>query len=142
MVSKPFADFDSGLQEGDIILTLDEELINGRIISKHDLPETLQAVVIRNLEPMTIDIRTFCNEQIETTRIVMFCGAALQQPPPAVRQSLSKLHSGVWVGGTVAGSNAARFNLSEISFITHVNGKPTPDLDAFLKETKDIKDNE
>jgi hypothetical protein len=142
MVSKPYAGHNSGFEEGDIILTIDGELITGAITSKHDLPETLQAVVVRNLELVTIDIRTFGNEEVETSRIVLFCGAVLQPPPLPARQSLSSLHSEVWVGGLVDGSNANRYGVAKNTFITHVNGNPTPDLDAFLQETKKIPDNE
>jgi pro-apoptotic serine protease NMA111 len=34
------------------------------------------------------------------------------------------------------------YSLASTNFITHVNNKPTPDLDAFLREVKKIGDNE
>lgn len=34
------------------------------------------------------------------------------------------------------------YSLASTNFITHVNNKPTPDLDTFLREVKKIGDNE
>lgn len=39
------------------------------------------------------------------------------------------------------GSPAYAYGLAPTNFITHVNGRPTPDLDAFLAETSKIPDN-
>jgi hypothetical protein len=39
------------------------------------------------------------------------------------------------------GSPAFAYGLAPTNFITHVNGRPTPDLDTFLTETHKVPDN-
>lgn len=39
-------------------------------------------------------------------------------------------------------ANLAAAGLAPTNFLTHVNNKPTPDLDSFLEAVKQIKDNE
>jgi pro-apoptotic serine protease NMA111 len=141
-VSKLYAGHTSGLEQGDVVLTLDGKLVTrASDIFRPDLPATLQAVIVRNLEQISLEISTFWNDEVETSRMVMFCGATLHRPPLAARQALSNIHSEVYVGGEMCGTNASRYGLSERSFITHVDGVATPDLDSFLEQVKNIPDN-
>jgi hypothetical protein len=141
-VSKLYAGHTSGLQQGDVILTLDDKLVTrASDIFRPDLPATLQATLVRNLEQVSVEISTFWNGEVETSRIVLFCGATLHRPHLAARQALSNMHSEVYVGGEMCGTNASRYGLAERSFITHVDGVATPDLDSFLEQVKKIPDN-
>jgi C-terminal processing protease CtpA/Prc len=65
----------------------------------------------------------------------------LHRPHHAVRQQISKLHSEVYVSARTRGSPAYQYGLAPTNFITHVNGKPTPDLESFLKAVVGIPDN-
>ena len=92
-----------GLQEGDIILTL-----NGTLISRvTDLDimynnNELDAVIVRKREQMQIKVATVPTADLETDRVIVFCGAVLHRPHHAVRQLISKVHSDVYVSGRVS----------------------------------------
>ncbi|TVY60689.1 Pro-apoptotic serine protease, partial [Lachnellula suecica] len=130
------------LMEGDVILSL-----NGKIITRvQELDvmydhEVLDAVIVRDCEEMSLKIPTVSADDLETDRAVSFCGAILHRPHHAVRQQISKLHSEVYVSARTRGSPAYQYGLAPTNFITHVNGKLTPDLEAFLKAVVDIPDN-
>lgn len=142
MVRKVDCDHKDGLIEGDLILTL-----NGKLITRvTDLDvmynnDTLDAVVLRKREEMTIKISTAPTEEMNTDRAVIFCGAILHRPHHAVRQQISKLHSGVYISGRVRGSPAYMYGLAPTNFIMGVNAVPTPDLDSLVREVRKIPDN-
>ncbi|KAL2022584.1 hypothetical protein VTK56DRAFT_4928 [Thermocarpiscus australiensis] len=130
------------LLEGDILLTL-----NGKIITKiSDLDvmyshEVLDAVVVRDCQELHLKLPTVAADDVETDRAVSFCGAILHRPHHAVRQQISKLFSEVYVSARTRGSPAYQYGLAPTNFITHVNGKPTPDLESFLAAVVKIPDN-
>lgn len=130
------------LLEGDIILTL-----NGKIITRnsgldvmfdHD---TLEAVIVRDCIEMNVQLTTLSADDLETSRVLSFCGAILQSPHNAVRQRVSKLHSNVYVSASTRGSPAHQYKLEPTEFVTQVNGKPTPDLECFVNAVVKIPDN-
>lgn len=136
-------DSDSGaLLEGDIILSL-----NGKIITRvNELDvmydhEVLDAVVVRDCKEMRIKLHTVSADDLETDRAISFCGAILHRPHHAVRQQISQLHSEVYVAARTRGSPSYQYNLAPTNFVTHVNGKPTPNLESFLKVVINIPDN-
>ena len=132
----------TALLEGDIVLTL-----NGRVVtrvSELDVMyshEALDAVVVRDGEEVRLEVATAAADHVETDHAVSFCGAVLQAPHQAVRQQISELHSGVYVSARTRGSPAYQYGLAPTNFITNVNGKPTPDLKAFLEAVVAIPDN-
>ncbi|KAH6632767.1 trypsin-like cysteine/serine peptidase domain-containing protein [Chaetomium tenue] len=132
----------AALLEGDVVLSL-----NGKIITKiSDLDimysnEQLDAVLVRNCEELSLKLDTVAADDVETTRAVSFCGAIFHAPHHAVRQQISKLFSEVYVSARTRGSPSYQYGLAPTNFITHVNGKPTPDLEAFLAEVVKIPDN-
>jgi hypothetical protein len=142
MVRKVDSGHDDGLQESDVILTLNGKLITR--VSDLDIQydnESLEAVIIRKREQLSIKVPTVPTTDLETSRAIIFCGAVLHRPHHAVRQQISKIHSDVYISGRMRGSPAYMYGLAPTNFITHVNGVPTPDLDAFLKESLKIPDN-
>ena len=130
------------LLEGDILLTLNGKLITR--ISELDIMysnEVLEAVIVRDCEEITLKLPTVSADDVETDRAVSFCGAILHRPHHAVRQQISKLFSEVYVSARTRGSPAYQYGLAPTNFITHVNGKPTPDLESFLAAVVEIPDN-
>ncbi|RKF77921.1 Pro-apoptotic serine protease NMA111 [Golovinomyces cichoracearum] len=132
----------AALLEGDVILTL-----NGKIITRvseldvmydHDF---LDATILRDCVEMNIKLPTVSADDLETDRAVNFCGAVLHRPHHAVRQQISKLHSEVYVSARTRGSPAYQYGLTPTNFVTHVNGKPTKDIEDFLKVVIPIPDN-
>lgn len=92
-----------GLQEGDIILTLNDKLISR--VTDLDIMynnSELEAVIVRKREEMRITVATVPTADLETDRVVAFCGAVLHRPHHAVRQQISKVHSDVYVSGRVS----------------------------------------
>ncbi|RJE26957.1 hypothetical protein PHISCL_00658 [Aspergillus sclerotialis] len=130
------------LQEGDIILTLDGQLITR--VSELDImydKEVLDALIVRNGQEMRLQVPTVPTEDLETDHAVVFCGAVLQKPHHAVRQQISKLHSEVYVSARSRGSPSYQYGLAPTNFITAVNGISTPNLNTFVKEVSKIPDN-
>jgi len=142
MVRKVDFGHSHGLQESDVILTLNNKLVTR--VSDLDLQYTsdlLDAVIVRRRKQVSIKVPTVPTADLETTRALLFCGAIIHRPHHAVRQQISRMHSDVYVSGRMRGSPASAYGLAPTNFITHVNGVSTPDLDAFLREIKTIPDN-
>ncbi|EON65467.1 Pro-apoptotic serine protease NMA111 [Coniosporium apollinis CBS 100218] len=142
MVRKVDSGHKEGLQEGDVVLTLNGKLITR--VQHLDIMydnEVLDAVIVRKRKEMRIKVPTVPTEDLETDQCVVFCGAVLHRPHHAVRQQISKVHSDIYVSGRMRGSPAYAYGLAPTNFITHVNGVPTPDLDSFLAESAKIPDN-
>lgn len=130
------------LQEGDIILTLNGQLITR--VSELDIMydnEYLDALIVRGGQEMTLKVPTIPTEDLETDRAVIFCGAVLHRPHHAVRQQISKLHSEVYVSARTRGSPSYQYGLAPTNFITAVNDIPTPTLTQFLDAVNKIPDN-
>ncbi|KAB5577740.1 Pro-apoptotic serine protease NMA111 [Coniochaeta sp. 2T2.1] len=130
------------LLEGDILLTLNGKMITR--ISELDIMynhEVLEAKIVRDCKELTLSLATVAADDVETDRAVSFCGAILHRPHHAVRQQISKLYSEVYVSARTRGSPAYQYGLAPTNFITHVNNKPTPDLESFLAAVVDIPDN-
>lgn len=113
--------------------------INGKVLTRisdldvmHD-SEELQVTIVRNKEEMELTVPIVSTEDLDTDRIIMWCGAILHRPHHAVRQQIKKIHSKVYVSWRVEGSPADQYSINATNFITHVNGIATPNLDKFLK---------
>ena len=132
MVRKVDAGNVDALQEGDIILTLNDKLITR--VDDLDVMynnETLKAVVVRKQQQLALDVPTVPTSELETDRVVVFCGAVLHRPHHAVRQQISKIHSDIYVTTRLRGSPANMYGLGPTNFIMAVNAVPTPDLEVF-----------
>jgi S1-C subfamily serine protease len=142
MVRKVDAGNVGGLAEGDIILTLNDKLITR--VSDLDIMysnDVLDALVVRKNEEVRLQVATVPTSELETDRVVAFCGAILHRPHHAVRQQISKVHSDVYITARMRGSPAYMYGLAPTNFIMAVNGKPTLDLESFVRETNKIEDN-
>ncbi len=107
MVRKVECGHEQSLQEGDVVLSLNGNLMTRvselDVMYDHDV---LDAVIVRKSEEMQIRVPTVPTEDLETDRAVIFCGAVLHAPHHAVRQQISKMHSEIYVSARV-GSPAA-----------------------------------
>ena len=140
--ASPLAKDTQELEEGDIILTLNDQLITraSEFEVMYD-QESLDALVVRRGKETRLKLRTVPTEDLETDRVLLFCGAVIQKPHHAVRQQISKLHSEVYVSARSRGSPAYQYALSPTNFITAVNDIPTPDLDTFIAQVDAIPNN-
>jgi hypothetical protein len=123
MVRKVDSGHGDGLQEGDVLLTL-----NGKLVTRSpDLDvmynnEFLEAVVVRKREEKAIKVSTVATEDLETDRMVSFCGATLHRPHQAVRQQISKIHSDVYISSRARGSPAYMYGVSIPPSFPALNG--------------------
>ncbi|KAI0910096.1 Pro-apoptotic serine protease NMA111 [Ustulina deusta] len=130
------------LLEGDVILTLNGKMMTR--VSELDIMyshEVLDAVILRESREMHLKVPTVTLDYVETEHAISFCGAILHAPHLAVRQQISQLHSEVYVSARSRGSPSYQYGLAPTNFITHVNGKSTPDLKTFLDTVVKIPDN-
>ncbi|KAI9674180.1 MAG: hypothetical protein M1817_001998 [Caeruleum heppii] len=142
MVRKVECGHDQTLKEGDLLLTLNNQLITR--VSELDIMydhEVLDAIVVRESKEVPLKVPTVPTENLETDRAVIFCGAVLHSPHHAVMQQISKLHSKIYVSARTRGSPSYQYGLAPTNFITAVNGVKTPDLISFVKEVNKIPDN-
>lgn len=125
-----------------MILELDGELVTEpSSLFNAEIAPSMQATILRDRQIVKTVLSTFPTEKIETSRFILFCGAVIQQPYLAVRQRVRTLHSDVFIAGMIRGSPMERFGVDSMTFITHVNNTPTPNLDAFLEQVHQIEDN-
>ncbi len=142
MVRKVDAGNRDGLAEGDILLTLNDNLITRvdglDVMYNH---QVLKATIIRKQQEITLDVPTVPTSELETDRVVVFCGAVLHRPHHAVRQQISKVHSDIYVSTRMRGSPSYMYGLAPTNFILAVNAVPTLDMGSFIRETSKIPDN-
>lgn len=112
-VHKVDADHTGGLNEGDVLLTLNDKLVT----CSPDLDvmcnnEFLDAVVVRKLEEKSIKVSTATTEEFETDRLILFCGATFQSPHRALHQHMRSIPSGVYLSLLGLGSLARLYGVS------------------------------
>jgi len=124
------------LQTGDIVLAID-----GRAVTQfRDVEratqdrDTVAVTVWRNDGEHTLNVRTAALTGNDIDRVVQWAGATLQAPHRAISAQRGIEPSGVYVAWFAYGSPASRFGLLPGRRIVEVDGQPTPDLDAFLKQ--------
>ncbi|KAF9161882.1 hypothetical protein BGX20_001950 [Mortierella sp. AD010] len=130
------------LQELDLILS-----INGKVITRmyeldvqYDSKE-LDIVVLRKKVEVQLTVPT---EEIDgngTSRLAIWAGAMMHEPHKAVLQQSKTLPSRVYVSARSKGSPSYMYGMVPTMWITHINGTPTPDLDALLKAVRQCPDN-
>lgn len=130
------------LQELDLILS-----INGKVITRmyemdvqYDATE-LEMVVLRKKAEVKVTVPTEAVDGSGTSRLVIWAGAMMHEPHKAVLQQSKTLPSRVYVSARSKGSPSYMYGMVPTMWVTHINGTPTPDLDALLKAVKQCPDN-
>ncbi|KAG0333575.1 hypothetical protein BG004_000771 [Podila humilis] len=130
------------LQELDLILS-----INGQVITRmyemdvqYDALE-LEMVVLRKKAEVKVTVPTEAVDGSGTSRLVIWAGAMMHEPHKAVLQQSKTLPSRVYVSARSKGSPSYMYGMVPTMWVTHINGTPTPDLDALLKAVKQCPDN-
>ncbi|CAH6719920.1 pro-apoptotic serine protease Nma111p [[Candida] jaroonii] len=130
------------LKTGDIILSLNNKLVHSMrdlgIMYKSD---RLNFKVVRQMKEMDIEVSTLSTQSLNTSHVVIWCGAIIQRPHLGVLQQMEKIPSEVYVTHRSSGGPALQYGLASVSFITHINDIETPDLETFINVVKDIPDN-
>ncbi|CAA0381199.1 unnamed protein product [Arabidopsis thaliana] len=103
--------------------------------------ENLNLTILRQGQELELVVGTDKRDGNGTTRVINWCGCVVQDPHPAVRALgfLPEEGHGVYVTRWCHGSPAHRYGLYALQWIVEVNGKKTPDLNAFADATKELE---
>nr|XP_043632502.1 protease Do-like 7 [Erigeron canadensis] len=141
------------LTQGDMVLAINKKPIT----CFYDIEDACQALdlcddpegklgltIFREGHEIELLVGTDVRDGFGTTRVINWCGCFLQDPHPAVRALgfLPDEGHGVYVTRWSHGSPVHRYGLYALQWIVEVNGKPTPDLEAFVNVTKEIENGE
>jgi hypothetical protein len=123
----------SVLREGDLLLA-----VNGTAVSRfRDVERATRAprvgvTVLRDGAELTLELETAALGGRDIERIVLWAGGVLHAPHRAMSAQRGIPPEGVFVAFFAYGSPATRYQLFAGRRIVAVDGRPTPDLDAFL----------
>jgi len=121
------------LQPGDLLLAVDGVAVNRFRESERAAQRAAVSVTVwRNGAEATLPLETVALSGTDLDRIVLWAGATLQAPQRALAAQRGIAPNGVFVSFFLYGSPATRYGLWTGRRIVEVDGKPTPDLDAFL----------
>ncbi|KAF8048006.1 hypothetical protein N665_2726s0003 [Sinapis alba] len=138
------------LEQGDMVLAVnkmpvtcfnDIEAACRTLDSGSHSDENLNLTILRQGQEMELVVGTDKRDGNGTTRTINWCGCVVQDPNPAVRALgfLPEEGHGVYVTRWCHGSPAHRYGLYALQWIVEVNGKKTPDLNAFADATKELE---
>lgn len=141
------------LEQGDMVLAINKEPVT----CFHDIEDACQELdrcngsdgkltmtIFRQGREIDLVVGTDVRDGNGTARVVNWCGCIVQDPHSAVRALgfLPEEGHGVYVARWCHGSPVHRYGLYALQWIVEVNGKPTPDVDAFVAVTKEIEHGE
>ena len=121
------------LREGDLLLAVD-----GRPVSRFRAVElatqspSVAVTVLRDGAESTFDVRTAALGGQDIDRLFLWSGAVLHAPHRAMSAQRGIKPEGVFVAYFSYGSPSTRYKLYAGRRIVEVDGRPTPDLDAFI----------
>ena len=121
------------LRPGDLILDVDGQVVNRfREVERAVQKPAVTLTVLRNGIEERIEVPTVALGGRDLDRFVVWAGAVLQAPHRALSAQRSIPPEGVFVAYFSYGSPATRYQLWAGRRIVEVDGRPTPDLDAFI----------
>jgi S1-C subfamily serine protease len=121
------------LQTGDLILSIDGHPVTRfREVERIAQKPRVRLAVWRNGAEISLRLDTVVLTGRDIDRIVLWAGATLQASHRALAAQRGIAPRGVFVAYYLYGSPASRSGLWAPRRIVEVDGKPTPDLDAFL----------
>ncbi|GER28855.1 DegP protease family protein [Striga asiatica] len=141
------------VEQGDMVLAINKEPVTcfrdiedacQEVDRCNDCDGKLTVTIFRQGREIDLLVGTDVRDGNGTTRVINWCGCIVQDPHPAVRALgfLPEEGHGVYVARWCHGSPVHRYGLYALQWIVEVNGKPTPDLDAFVSVTKGIEHGE
>ncbi|KAK4564950.1 hypothetical protein RGQ29_006841 [Quercus rubra] len=141
------------LEQGDMVLAINKEPVTSfldienacQALDKCDNNDgKLNMTIFRQGHEIDVLVGTDVRDGNGTTRVINWCGCIVHDPHPAVRALgfLPEEGHGVYVARWCHGSPVHRYGLYALQWIIEVNGKLTPDLDAFVNVTKELEHGE
>ena len=138
VAGSPAADF---LRPGDLLLSLNGTPANTfREVERATQTVDVTVEIFRNGEVMVETLDTVALSDSNLNRVVLWAGALLQAPHRALSAQRGITPEGVYVSYFGYGSPATRYGLFAGRRVVEVDGRPTPDLDAFIEAIKGKKD--
>ena len=129
------------VREGDLLLAVDgEPATSFRDVERASQAEQVALTVLRDGKTIELDVRTTALDGQGIDRVLMWAGTVLHEPHAALQSQRGIPPEGVYVAWYWYGSPAGHYGLRPTQRIVAVDGKPTPDLDAFLAAVKDKPD--
>lgn len=130
-------------REGDLILSIDGDPVS-RIRDLYRVTKggRFALEVLRDGAVRSIEVEPARMSGEGTTRAVLWAGALIQAPHPALAAQYGIPRGGVYVSRHWYGAPASRYGLEATSRIIAVDGRPVADLDAFLAIVADKRDRE
>jgi S1-C subfamily serine protease len=120
-------------REGDLILSIDGDPVTR---PQHLSPATREGrfvfEILRDGEELSIEVSPKEMTGQGTTRAVLWAGALLQAPHPALSSQFGIPPGGIYVSRHWYGSPSTRYHLEATSRIVEVDGQRVSDLDSFL----------
>lgn len=125
---------DALFRPGDLLLSLDGEPVT-RFRDLRPISRGGRFVlgILRGGEEQTVEVVPEAMDGRGTTRAVLWAGALLQAPHPALASQRRIAVEGVYVSRHWYGSPSTRYGLEATSRIVEVDGRPVHDLDEFLE---------
>ncbi len=123
----------SALREGDLLLAIDGRPVSRfREVELATQSQRVSITVFRDGAEQTFDVATAALDGRDLDRLLLWAGAVLHAPHRAMAAQRGIAPEGVFVAYFSYGSPATRYRLFAGRRIVEVDGRPTPDLDAFV----------
>jgi S1-C subfamily serine protease len=131
------------LKTGDLLLAVDGKICNTfrAVECATQNLDQVTLTLLRNQQEVQVAVKTVLLYGEGTTKLVCWGGAILQNTHRPVAQ-LGYVHQGVYCSRWYYGSPAHKYSLRAAHWITEVNGRPTPDLDAFLSVVSSLDEHD
>jgi S1-C subfamily serine protease len=128
-------------REGDLVLALDGEPVSRiRDLVRLTRGGRFEVQILRDGQEKTLEVEPSLMSGEGTTRAVLWAGALLQAPHPALASQYGIAKGGVYVSRHWFGAPSTRYGVEATSRIVKVDGQPVADLDAFLSIVSGKKD--
>lgn len=130
---------ESFFRTGDILLSIDGSVANTfREIERSAQKPTVEVEVFRDGLELTAIVETVALDGLGIDRVISWAGALLQAPHRELAAQRGIASQGVYVSYFNFGSPASRSGLYAGRRIVAVDGRSTPDLDAFIEAVSSL----
>jgi len=120
---------------GDVLLEVDGVIPGDfRDLEARFQSEKVMVTVLRDGEVKSLETSTLKYDDGGTKRAVIWAGSLIQEPHFEIAYQRGNYTSGVFIGGTLAGSPSIQDSLYRNRFITEVDGVAVNSIDDFVQE--------